>query len=350
MDKNHILYFPEVKRAAFAERDLPVLNPDEVLIRTSRTLISTGTEMTAYCGDYEAGSIWERNFSCPYYPGYNNIGTIVDAGAGVPRSWLGRRVATPTAHASFTTVEVHGTEPEATCFPVPEGIRDDDAVFFTIPLIVMNGIRRSGIQWGESAVVFGLGLLGQFAVRFLQACGAFPILAVDTAVHRLELLPQDPDIIPVNPAEASPEEVLLQHNKGRRADVVFELTGDAGLIPCEAKLLRKKGRLIILSSPKRPVLFDFHDDCAHPSIAIIGAHNYSHPEYPQPENPWTKQRHMEMFFDLLHLGKLDVRPLVSRRLNWRDAPAAYEALDRARGREMGIILDWSDASSCTMTR
>lgn len=347
MPQNHILYFPEPHKVDFEVKNIPTPGDDELLIKTSRTLISTGTEMTAYCADYEPGSVWEKNFVCPFYPGYNNIGTVIAVGKNSDRSWLGKRVATTQPHAAYVTVTPGGDDGQASggngCAAVPDEVSDDDAVFFTIPQIVMNGVRLSAIKWGECAVVYGLGLLGQFAVRFLRECGAFPIIGVDTAQRRLDLLPDDPAIIPVDPQKENVLDIIKQHNSGRSADVVIELTGNGDLIPIESRLLRQHGRLVILSSPKKPVMFDFHDDCVWPSISIIGAHNFSHPDFPQPNNPWTKERHVEMFFDMLKLKKLDLAALVSKKVDFTDAAAAYEALERDRGNEMGVIIDWSRA-------
>ncbi len=345
--KNQVLYFPKVREAAFEDVEIPIPGEAEVLIKTSRTLISTGTEMTAYCGAFEPGTTWAKYFSCPYYPGYNNIGTVVELGKGVGPEWLGKRVATNCAHAAYVIKSLHGEENQAKgkseCHPVPDAISDDDAVFFSIPQIVMNGIRASKIQWGESAAVYGLGLLGQFAVRFLLEAGACPVIGVDPEEHRRDLLPDCGPVIRVDPRKENVEEVLLRANSGRKADVVIELTGNAGLLQQEASLLRTKGRLVILSSPKHAVPFDFHDFCVWPSISIIGAHNFSHPDHAQPDYPWTARRHVEMFFDLVRLGVLDMKGLVSRKLNWKEAPTAYKLLDQNRGAEMGIILDWSDA-------
>ncbi len=345
--KNEILYFPKVREAAFRETEIPAPASGELLIKTSRTLISTGTEMTAYCGEFEPGTNWEKHFSCPYYPGYNNIGTVVGVGEGVESDWLGKRVATNCAHAAYVVKSLRGLENQAKgkseCHRVPDPVGDDDAVFFMIPQIVMNGIRTSKIQWGECAVVFGLGLLGQFAVRFLLETGAYPVVAVDPSEHRLDLLPDSPLVVRVNPMKEDVEDILLKANSGRKADVVVELTGNASLLQKEASLLREKGRLVILSSPKHAVPFDFQDFCAWPSISIIGAHNFSHPDYPQADYPWTARRHVDMFFDLVRFGVLDMKGLVSRKLNWKDAPDAYRALEKDRGAEMGIILDWSDA-------
>lgn len=347
MPKNYTIYFPEPHKVDLLETDIPVPGDDELLIKTSRTLISTGTEMTAYCADYEPGSVWEKHFSCPFYPGYNNVGTVIAAGRNADKSYLGKRVATTRAHAAYVTVTPGGEDGQASggngCNIVPDGVADDEAVFFTIPQIVMNGIRLSQIKWGECAVVYGLGLLGQFAVRFLQQCGAFPIIGVDTEPHRLSLLPENPGVIPCCAGSESVAEVVKKYNSSRLADVVIELTGNGNLIPEEARLLRQQGRLVILSSPKKPVMFDFHDDCVWPSISIIGAHNFSHPDYPQVNYPWTKERHVEMFFDLVGLGKLDLADLVSRKVDFRRAAEAYSALEFNRGGEMGIIIDWNQA-------
>jgi threonine dehydrogenase-like Zn-dependent dehydrogenase len=43
--------------------------------------------------------------------------------------------------------------------------------------------------------------------------------------------------------------------KGRMADVVFEVTGNPDAILDEVKVLRRQGRLIILSSPRGKTLF-----------------------------------------------------------------------------------------------
>lgn len=347
MAKNQILYFPRPREAAFETAEIPVPEKNELVIKTCRTLISTGTEMTAYCADYEPGSVWEKNFSCPFYPGYNNAGVVIAAGSDVDQSWIGKRVVTTQPHAAYVKVTLGGEDDQATggngCVVIPDGIDYDDAVFFTIPQIVMNGIRLSQIKWGECAVVYGMGLLGQFAVRFLLDSGAFPVIAVDTADYRLGLLPDNPAVIPVNAKNCDVKEMVLKHNSGRLADVVIELTGNGDLLTPQSRLLRQLGRLVILSSPKKPVMFDFHDDCVWPGISIIGAHNFTHPDFPQHSNPWTKERHIEMFFDLVKLGKLDLKKLVSRKVDFRDAAEAYKALDVNRGNEMGVIIDWSSA-------
>ena len=348
MKKNHIVWFPEVRKAEIKEEEIPVPGPGEYLVKSHVTLISTGTEMTAYCKEFEPGTSWEKNFSCPYYPGYTCIGEVVAAGPGMDASIIGRRVATNITHRAYGVTAPNPDSGDqfkglSRFQPVPDGISDEDAVFSNIAVIVMNGIRGSQIRWGESAVVFGQGLLGQFATRFLRLSGAFPVFACDVSDYRLSLLPDDPAIIRVNTMKEDIAKVIEKHNKGRKADCVIELTSNANLLQLEASLLREKGRLVIISSPKKPALFDFEDFCANRSISIIGCHNFSHPIYGNTDYPWTNNRHCEQYMDMVRYGMLNVKPLISRLIDFRDAPEAYKALDANRGNEMGIILDWRNS-------
>lgn len=344
--KNYRVYFPQVRKAEVVEIEMPVPKPDEYLIKSRLSLVSTGTEMTAYCGEFDPGTTWEKDFSCPYLPGYTNIGEVIDCGKDADRSWIGKRVATNRNHQAYSvsTISNPFTGSQAagrTCFrSIPDGLSDEEMVFFSIPTIVMNGIRASQVKWGECAVVFGQGLLGQFATRFLRLAGAFPVFACDVSDYRLSLLPKDPAIIPVNTKKQDIAKLIEEKNSGRKADCLIELTSNADLLPLEASLLREKGRLVILSSPKKPTTFDFEDFCAWPSISIIGCHNFSHPIFPQMDNPWTSDRHYELYCDLLKYKMIDVKPLISRLIDFHEAPEAYKALDANRGNEMGVIFDW----------
>ena len=240
MKKNQVVWFPEVRKAEILEKDIPVLGEGQYLIKTRVSLISTGTEMTAYCGEFEPGTQWEKNFSCPYYPGYTNIGEVIEAGPGADKSMIGKRVATNCRHEAYGLSFGHNPSADnqfagrGRFQPVPDGISDEDAVFSNIAVIVMNGIRRSNIRWGECAVVFGQGLLGQFATRFLRLSGAFPVFACDVSDYRLSLLPDDPAIIRVNTKKEDIAKVIEKHNKGRKADCVIELTSNANLLALEA--------------------------------------------------------------------------------------------------------------------
>ena len=97
----------------------------------------------------------------------------------------------------------------------------------------------------------------------------------------------------------------------------------------------------MLSSPRGVTEFDFHDLCNAPSFTIIGAHNGSHPAAAILDNPWTKPRDSEYFFDMIADGEIDMEPLISHREGYSEAVRLYEMLLADRSEAMGIILDWS---------
>ena len=224
---------------------------------------------------------------------------------------------------------------------IPERIPDQSAVFFAIAGIVMNGIRRGRVSWGESAVIFGLGLLGQFAARFCELCGAHRVFAVDVADRRLALLPDKPAIVPINARVDDPANMIRTHNRGQLADVAFEVTGDPDLLSDEFGALRRQGRFVLLSSPRGPSTFDFHDLCNAPSFTIVGAHEMSHPAHQTPENRWTRTGHYRLFFDYLLDGRIDTTPLLSDCVRYQEAPAIYSNLLSDRSSHMGVALNWS---------
>ena len=313
---------------------MPAFGEGELLIRTQRSLISTGTELTILSGEYEEGSAWKKYARFPFFPGYSNIGEVVDVGPGVDRQWLGRRVGTYGTHARF----VKG-KPSATR-PVQREVASDHAAFFTIAEIVMNGVRRGGVTWGEAVAVYGMGLLGQLTARFCRLAGAGPVFCIDTADARLARVPAGGGFININPRRDDPAAIVREATRERMADVAFEVTGNPAVIPGECAVLRRGGRLVILSSPRGKTAFDFHDLCNAPSYTIIGAHNFSHPEVPTNASPWTQLRHGELFFDLVAEGEIDVEPLISHRRPFTDAPELYRMLMNDRSEAMGVVMVW----------
>jgi len=335
--ENPTVVFRGPGEVGIEDRERPEPGPGELLIQTRRSLISTGTERTILSGEFPPGSAWARY--CPRYPflpGYDNVGEVTGTGPGVDPSWVGRRVATASRHALFVASGVGSAR------PVPDGVADEHAAFVTIAEIVMNAVRRGGVQWGDAVVVYGAGLLGQFTVRFARLCGARPVFAVDTAPGRLDRLPADPVVIPVGPRGEDLAAVVTDRTAGRMADVVFEVTGDPGLIPGEFAVLHDQGRMVLLSSPRGTgTLFNFHDLCNSPSHTIIGAHLSSHPPVETPATRWTRRRHAELFFDLIAHGEVHLDGLVSHRVPYQEAPVIYGALLEDRIEALGVILEWS---------
>jgi 2-desacetyl-2-hydroxyethyl bacteriochlorophyllide A dehydrogenase len=329
-----VVVFPEPLKAVVAEEPLRAPGPGEVLVESICSLVSAGTELTAYTGSFPPGSAWARYVRYPFKPGYSSVGRVVEAGSGVESLRVGSVVAAPAPHADRYVWRAEEL------VEVPSGVSPEEAAFHTLAAGVMHAVRLAGVKLGESVVVVGLGLLGQLAVQFSRLSGAFPVVAVDLSDYRLELAAKSGADVVVNASREDSAKAVSEATGGRMADVVFEVTGDPSVLPQAIKLARRMGRFVVLSSPRGPSTLDFHDEVNSPSRVIIGTHFYSQPEVETPYYPWTWRRSRELFFRMLISGRLSVKHLVSHVFPFAEAPKAYELLHRSRLQCMGVLFDY----------
>jgi 2-desacetyl-2-hydroxyethyl bacteriochlorophyllide A dehydrogenase len=332
---NQAVTFTAPGKAELHEAPSAPLKPGHVRIRSLRSLISTGTELTVFQGEARADSSWAKYHKYPRQVGYSNVGRIVEIGAEVAPELLGARVASALPHARFGTIEAERVS------PIPSDVSDDDATFFSLAHTAMNGIRRSQLTWGESTAVVGLGLIGQLTARFVQLAGASRVFGIDSSDARVRYLPSEPHVLPLH---GTPRELLPRvrgNNHGRKLDVVFEVTGNPDAIPEQVSLLRKHGRLVILGSPRGPTKeFDFHDLCNRKSYSIIGSHGFSAPPVETYNTPWSARRHHQLFFQWLEQRRVSVTPLISHHFMPSEAQQAYGLLSDRRSEAMGVIFVW----------
>lgn len=321
------------EEVAVRQRPRPEPADEEVLVRTDRTLISTGTEMAMYSGDYPSNSRWDRYADYPVTPGYMNLGTVVEGRDGPAE---GTRVVSFTPHAEYVTPDADG------CYPVPEGVDDDAALLFAVAEIAMHALRRGRVDWGETVAVFGLGLFGQLAVRIGHFAGARPVVGVNRSRERLDLLPDVGGVVGLSTHDDGWLEALRAATGGDLADVVVEATGNADAIAQELDALRRQGRLVVLGCPQGETTLDFHDQCNWPSYELIGAHISSRASVETPRTPWTQRRYVELFFEILGEPAMeDVGDLVTRREPYANAGGVYDDLHRRRTDDLSAILEWT---------
>src|ERR1043166_10053275 len=79
----------------------------ELLVETTRTLISTGTETICYTRNFAPGTHWDDWVKYPFPPGYSHVGRVIAVGEGVQEWKTGDRVASGAGHTSH---EVTATE------------------------------------------------------------------------------------------------------------------------------------------------------------------------------------------------------------------------------------------------
>ena len=333
--KSRYIVFRSPLHAEFEEEDLGQIGPDQILTCTVRTLISTGTEMTAYEGSYPESSAWARYAKYPHRPGYSNVGRAMEVGEAVEGIAEGDLIYSWSRHATHSIISAgEGTR-------LPDDIEPSAAAYGTLAQIALNGVRLGRPILGDLVVVAGLGPVGQLALQCAKLSGAGSLIAMDLSRKRLDVALEHGADIAVNPLDRDPVQAVEEASSGRMADIVYDVTGNQEFIPQALRLLKPRGKLVILGSPRGPVEVDFHNEVHSKGLRIIGAHNSMHAPVETPYNQWTLARDLDLFFSFIRKGRLDVEGLTSHILPWREAPKAYEMLHRNREDTVCISLDWT---------
>ena len=163
------------------EVPVPLVRNGYVLIRTTRTLVSLGTERMLV--EFGKANLIDKarqqpdkvkqvldkiktdglqptleavfnKLGQPLPLGYCNVGVVEAVGKGVSEFVIGDRVASNGNHAEFVCV------PKNLVAKVPDNVTDEEAAFTVIGSIGLQGIRLLSPQFGETVVVIGLGLIG----------------------------------------------------------------------------------------------------------------------------------------------------------------------------------------------
>ncbi len=311
--------------------------PGRLLVRTTATLISTGTELanwTAITADRSKMSTDWRDH--PFRPGYSLVGTVVAVGDGAPGWQPGDRLSAAGPHASAAVLEA------SRCAHVPAGVSDADATFGTLGPIALNGVRRASLALGERVAVVGLGLIGQLAGLFARLDGARPVLGVELFEERRRLAKEMGFDDALDPAgEDAFKEDVRRWTDGRDFDVVIEATGHPAALTPALRLATREGRVVALGSTRGIVPeFDLYDDLHRRGVILIGAHANTHPAQPNTANRWTEPANRAVTMRLIASGDLPVERLISHRVPADRAPEMFQLLADRRRAAMGVVLEW----------
>ena len=343
----------QVDRIVFADRDTVRietvtvdvrLQPREVLIETTCSLISAGTELAALSGTHSKSKSKEAPswLRFPSVPGYLVCGRVADTGTDVTEVQIGQRVVGEgpgvwNSHCSQLVMEAADHK----LVPISEGVSDEQAVTTKLGSIAMTAPRVLHPQFGDTIVVFGLGLVGQMASRLAVLAGAGQVIAVDPLPERRKIVCSGPGVVAVAPDDPAIGTVVPPGDRLAGFDHVIEASGhpDAFLRACE--IVRVRGKIAVLSSPHRTFSLRLYDHIHSKGLQILGAHGSVLPTEARVADRWTDGEQRRFFMQLLAQKRIDVRPLISHRVPFTQAAQMYRGLKEDPGHYLGVLFHWN---------
>jgi predicted dehydrogenase/threonine dehydrogenase-like Zn-dependent dehydrogenase len=357
-----------------AEVPCPAVKRGHLLVRSSRTLVSVGTErMLVDFG--KAGWIEKarqqpdkvrmvldkiktdglmptiesvlNKLDQPLPLGYCNVGRVLEAGSGLVGYAHGDRIVSNGKHAEAVCVPVNLTA------RVPDNVSDDEAAFTVLGAIALQGIRLVQPTLGETVVVTGLGLIGLVTVQLLRSHGC-RVLGLDFDPEKLALARKFGAETVNLAAGEDPVKAAQAYSRGRGVDGVIITAATKSNEPMHqaALMCRKRGRIVLVGVTglelSRADFFEkeitFQVSCSYGPGRYDPNYEEKGNDYPVGFVRWTEQRNFEAILDMMSDGRLDVKPLISHRFAIEDAEKAYDLVGGS-GPSLGILLEYPAESA-----
>lgn len=357
---------------ALLDVPVPACRPGGVLVRTTFSLISTGTEMMkvseasmSLLGKARARpdqvakvmqSVASNGVPATYRKvtgrldsytplGYSLCGVVEQVGDGVEDVATGDVVACAgnehALHAEYNWV------PENLYCRVPGGVDPRHAAFGTVGSIALQGVRRGEPQLGDVALVIGLGLVGQLVVQLLTAAGV-RVVGVDPDRARCALAERTGALVCGEPGSGMVDTAVAQLTAGHGADQVYLAAGGSSNQPVElaARLSRDRGRVVDIGKCRLDLPWNayYEKELDVRFSRSYGPGRYD-PEYelagrdyPIGYVRWTERRNLECFVDLVGRGRIDVEPLISQVSDFSTAVDTYRSLHDGGQQAVAVLF------------
>ncbi|MCK0192660.1 bi-domain-containing oxidoreductase [Arenibacter sp. F20364] len=351
------------------EVPVPKVKAGSVLIKTSRSLVSLGTERMLV--DFGKANFLDKarqqpdkvkmvldkvktdglkptmdavfnKLGQPLPLGYCNVGEVVAVGKDVLEFQIGDRVASNGHHAEYVCI------PKNLVTKIPDNVSDEEAAFTVIGAIGLQGIRLLNPTFGETIVVVGLGLIGLVTAELLLANGC-NVIGFDFDAKKVALA-KEKGIVAINPGEGTDQVKFLEnYTNGVGADGVIITASNKSneIISQSAQMCRKRGRIILVGviglDISRADFYEkeisFQVSCSYGPGRYDDNYEQKGQDYPIGHVRWTEKRNFEAVLNAISKKVLMVEPLITERIPLKDYQSIYGNMNNPTSIASILIYD-----------
>ena len=303
---------------------------------------------------WEHGRIGDFVVAEPMILGHECAGTVVAVGAGVTHLREGDRVAiepgvprlsnatshfymkrgrynlcpdifffaTPPDHGAFCTLVNH---PADYCFKLPDHVSLEEGAMIEPLSTGIFAARVAPIAMGDTVVITGAGPIGLMNLLAARAAGAANVIISDMVQSRLDVALQIGATQVVKGSDEELKAAAHELTEGRGADVAIECAGHHLALKAAIGASRAGATVVLVGMPQGETVPVNINDLIIREITLRPIFRYNN-TFPTG-------------VDLLASGKVDVKPLISRRFDLSEVPAAFEYVVENRETCVKAIVD-----------
>lgn len=314
----------------------PAIKPSYLLIKTLHSVISPGTELSLI------GISEDRDITL----GYSAVGVVMECGEGVEDYQKGDIVACYGApyvgHSDCLLV------PTTLCAKVPSGVEAKEAALAGIGAIAIHALRIAKLEFGETIVIIGLGLLGQMIAKIANAA-AYNVIAFDIQAERAAMLHEETSIRSFSTIPEMESEIE-KCTKKYGADAVLLCAGGKGssLTNQSLEWIRHQGKVVIVGDIEpdfpRSLLFAKEAQILISRAGGPGRYDQVYEkqaiDYPYGYVRWTEGRNVAEYLRLVNDKRINVQSFLTDEVDFQDAPAAYDELFNKKSTTLTKIINY----------
>jgi threonine dehydrogenase-like Zn-dependent dehydrogenase len=370
-------------------KDPEILNPRDAIIKVTSTAIC-GSDLHLYNGyipSMQSGDILGHEF----------MGEVVETGSGVDNLSIGDRVVVPFTIScgncffcnknlwslcdnsnpnAWMAEKLYGASPAALFgyshltggyaggqaeyvrvpfadvgpVKIPDGLDDEKVLFLTdvFPTGFMAA-EECGIEEGDTVAVWGLGPVGQFAVRSAYMLGAERVIGIDRFPERLRMARQQGNADVLNYEEVDVVEALKTMTGGRGPDGCIDAVGLEAHGETLDAMFDNVAQAVMMESDRPHVLRQAIQACRKGgTVSIPGVYGGIVDKIPMGA-AFNKsltfkmgQTHMHAYMEPLlkrvQEDEIDPSYIISHRLNLDDAPMGYDMFLNKRDECTKVVM------------
>jgi threonine dehydrogenase-like Zn-dependent dehydrogenase len=334
------------REVALASYDDPPVSPSSALLKTLFSGVSHGTEMLLYRGHApKFEHSWDdglRHFHTgvpgvngkPLSMGYETVARVEAVGEDVRDLAPGDVVWIDAPHRETHVVDTGKAPPFWRFGPVAD---PKVLTFFALCRVALGAVHDAEPLLGGSALVCGLGTVGQLCVQLLKRSGVRTVFGIDRYRERLDIA-ESFGAIPVPIDGRDPAEVVKASFGA--VDVAIEASGAYAGLAAAMRCVAPMGRVVVVSSYGNQssgiVLgHEFHRN----RITLVSSMTVN--GCPHSKSPlWSLDRLNREASALLSEGSLDVGRLITSVVPFDGAVDAYRAIADADSPPLKVVFDY----------
>ena len=322
----------------------------ELLSLKYPTKLAKGIKLVKEQGLFNAYKMITGMFQAGVTPGYSCCGRVIKVGKDIIDIKKGDIVACAGAniasHAEFIAV------PRNLAVQVPDGVSFEDACSVAVGAIAIQGVGQADLRVGESAVVVGLGLIGQLTAQILLASG-IKVIGIELSKERIKKAKENEltNIFSSTDKNLLNKISYLTNLQGADATIITSSDSSNDEIINQALLItRKRGKLVIVGDIGLKInRLSWYQKEIELRISTSygpgrGDSDYENKgiDYPYAFVRWTENRNMQAYLQLLKNKKIDFSSLVEGKYSLEQADLAYKLLN-SKKKPLAVLLSYPDS-------